>query len=131
MKTRSIQNTNLTYEILDTSCNNINPEINSLLNNDDFFSDFHEDFENVDQDNIFAQQLEHFDNFNVKILQHFACYYKLPKYRIKKDLLIQKIIDFENNPENAEIVYKRKNMWNCLNELQNDDYFSKFILFTS
>jgi hypothetical protein len=122
---------NLTYEIIDTTCNSNNPEIDSLLNNDDFFCDYQEDTTLFGPDNLLAMELDYFENYNMKTLQHFASYYKFPKSRIKKELLIHNIVEFENNPENAEIVYNRKKMWDYLNELKNDDYFSKFILFTS
>jgi len=134
MTTLSESTKNLSYEIVDTTCNSNDPEIGILLNNDDFFSEFSEfpeDFENVDQDNLLAMEIEYFKNCNMKTLQHFASYYKLPKSKIKKELLIYNIIDFENNPENAEIVYNRKRLWDYLTELNNDEYFSKFILLTT
>jgi hypothetical protein len=130
MNTRSESNTNLSYEILDDSRSSKDPEIDSLLNDDDFFCDFQEDTALFGPDNLLAQELDYFENYNMKILQHFASYYKLPKSKIKKELLIHNIIEFENNPENAEIVYNRKRMWNYLTELNDDDYFSKFIVFT-
>jgi len=131
MITRSEPNKNLSYEIIDTTHNSNDPEIDNLLQDDDFFCDFQEDFENVDQDNLLAMEIDYFENCTMKTLQHFASYYNLPKSRIKKELLIYIIVEFENNPENAEIVYNRKRMWNYLTELKNDEYFSKFILFTT
>ena len=133
MTTRSESNKNLSYEILDTTynSNSNDPEIDSLLKNDEFFCDFQEDHTLFGSDNLLAMEIDYFENCTMKTLQHFASYYKLPKSKIKKEILILNIIEFENNPENAEIVYNRKRMWDYLTELKNDEYFSKFILFTT
>jgi len=63
------------------------------------------------------------------MLQHIANYYKIPKTKLKKEELIQLIIQFENQDENSEEVYNRKRLWHYINELKNDSYFSKFVLF--
>ena len=46
-----------------------------------------------------------------------------------KSELIQDIILYENNPDNYEVVEKRKLMWYFLNELTNDRYFKKYIIY--
>ena len=40
-------------------------EIDSLINNESFFSDFKEEFEYFDYDNIMAQQIDYNQNYNV------------------------------------------------------------------
>ena len=62
-------------------------------------------------------------------LNHIANYYNLSKRKLKKDQLIDSIVQFENNPENSVIVYNRKKFWHYLTELKNDSYFGKFVIF--
>ena len=104
-------------------------EIDSLINNESFFSDFKEEFEYFDYDNIMAQQIDYNQNYNVNKLNHIANYYNLSKRKLKKDQLIDSIVQFENNPENSVIVYNRKRLWHYLTELKNDSYFGKFVIF--
>lgn len=120
---------NLTYEIHDTIENvGYNTEIDSIINNDDFFSDFQEEYDIFDEDNLLSLQIDYCENYTIKLLQQIAGYYKLKKTKIKKEHLIQLIIEFEINPENSVIVYNRKRLWHYFNELKSDEYFSKYIL---
>src|SRR6056300_144455 len=125
------QENNLKYEIKENINNNEMNDVDSILNNENFFhdKDFHEEFQFFDQDNIMAQHIDYFENYTVKMLQHIANYYKIPKSKLKKEELIQLIIQFENQEENSEIVYNRKKMLHYMNELKNDSYFSKFLIF--
>ena len=127
----SKQENNLKYEIKENINNNEMNDVDSILNNENFFhdKDFHEEFQFFDQDNIMAQHIDYFENYTVKMLQHIANYYKIPKTKLKKEELIQLIIQFENQDENSEEVYNRKRLWHYINELKNDSYFSKFVLF--
>ena len=76
-----------------------------------------------------AKQIDYLENYNVKMLHHIANYYKIPKKKLKKEQLIQLIIEFENDTNNDIMVYNRKKMWHYMNELKNDTYFSKFVIF--
>jgi len=127
----SKQENNLKYEIKENINNNEMNDVDSILNNENFFhdKDFHEEFQFFDEDNIMAQHIDYFENYTVKMLQHIANYYKIPKTKLKKEELIQLIIQFENQDENSEEVYNRKRLWHYINELKNDSYFSKFVLF--
>ena len=69
-------------------------EIDSLINNESFFSDFKEEFEYFDYDNIMAQQIDYNQNYNVNKLNHIANYYNLSKRKLKKDQLIDSIVQF-------------------------------------
>jgi hypothetical protein len=120
---------NLTYEIHDTIKNmDYNTEIDSIINNDNFFSDFQEEYDFFDEDNLLSQHIDYYENYTIKLLHQIAGYYKIKKNKIKKRLLVQLIIEFENNPENSVTVYNRKRLWHYLNELKEDEYFSKYIL---
>ena len=120
----------LQYEIQEnkTKAHENKEEIDGLINNDSFFYDFKEDFEYLDSDNIMAQQLDYNQNYNINKLHHIVNYYNLPKRKLKKDELIDSIIQFENAPDNSAIVYERKRLWHYLNELKNDSYFGKKIV---
>lgn len=138
---------NLTYELYDKHengiTNNETSHIHDILNNDDYFPDddyissgFQLPNENanssVDEmhdDEISAQYVDYFENYTMKLLHHIANYYNIPKNKIKKDKLITLIIDYENNPENSVNVYNRKRYWHYIQELQQDNYFGKFIVF--
>ena len=104
-------------------------EIDSLINNESFFSDFEQEFEYFDSDNVMAQQMDYNQNYNINKLHHIINYYNLPKRKLKKEELIDSIVQFENAPENSTIVYNRKRLWHYLNELKNDSYFGKFVIF--
>jgi hypothetical protein len=120
---------NLTYEIHDTIENmDYNTEIDSIINNDNFFSDFQEEYNFFEEDNLLSQGIDYSENYTIKMLQQIAGYYKIKKNKIKKEVLVQLIIKFENNPENSVTVYNRKRLWHYLNELKDDEYFSKYIL---
>jgi hypothetical protein len=106
-------------------------EVDNILNNDCFFSDFKEHAEWFDDttDNLMSQHIDYFENYNLKQLHHILNYYNIPKRRLKKDELIELIIQFENNSDNSLIVYNRKRFWHYLQELITDSYFGKFIDF--
>ena len=144
MSIKYTNTSNLTYELHDKSVNiipnNESPNIHDILDDDDYFSDediagFHlpsSDINYVDDildDDISAQHVDYSENYTVKMLSHIANYYDIPKKKIKKDELISLIVDYENNPENSIQVYNRKRCWHYIQELQEDSYFGKFIVF--
>tara|TARA_B100001059_G_scaffold89122_1_gene87656 strand:+ start:318 stop:698 length:381 start_codon:yes stop_codon:yes gene_type:complete len=104
-------------------------EIDILLNNDNFFYENTDNNNYLETDHIISQQIDYSQNYNIKKLTHIAKYYNLNIKKNKKEEIIDNIIQFENNPENSIIVYNRKRLWYYLNELKNDNYFSKFIIF--
>ena len=74
-------------------------------------------------------EYEYSKNYNVKSLSQIMDYYELSKKNMRKDEMIQIIVLFEVDPKNLQIVNRRYHMWNYMNELKQDRYFSKFILF--
>jgi len=123
----------LNYEIHEQSDESSNifhkQEIDILLNNDNFFYENTDNNNYLETDNIISQQIDYNQNYNIKKLTHIAKYYNLNIKKNKKEEIIDNIIQFENNPENSIVVYNRKRLWHYLNELKNDNYFSKFIIF--
>lgn len=69
-------------------------------------------------------------NFTIKQLQIICDYYDLSKSErgTKKDELITSIVLFENEPENIDIVIKRKEMWYYMDELKNDPKMKKYVI---
>jgi len=115
-------------------------EIDKMMLNECFFSEldlddeddgFHNNMNDElnDDDNLIAQHVDYFENYTLKMLHHIANYYEIPKRRLKKEELIELIIQFENESENSLNVYNRKRCWYYIHELQNDTYFGKFISF--
>jgi len=125
-------NSVINYEITDISpivVGNEKNEIDNLLNDNSFFNDFKLEFDSFDDDNMMAQHIDYFENYNVKQLHHISNYYQIPKRKMKKEELIEVIIQFENDENNMNIVYNRKRLWHYLMELKEDTYFSKFVIF--
>ena len=123
----------LHYELKETIYNNDDNsdknDIDMMMNNESFFSDFKDEYDYFDNDNLIAQHVDYYENYNIKMLRHIATYYNILKRKLKKNVLIDEIIKFENDPNNSVIVYNRKRYWYYMNELKNDSYFSKFIIF--
>jgi hypothetical protein len=136
---------NLTYELQDKYVNRSNNEttqIHAILDDDDYFPDedcdefgFHLPNNTTDctskilDDDVSAQHVDYSENYTVKMLSHIANYYDIPKKKTRKDELISMIVDYENNPEKSIQVYNRKRCWHYIQELQEDSYFGKFIIF--
>ena len=117
---------NLKYEIKESTILENQNDIDSMMNNENFFSDmdeFNDEFLFFEEDNLIAQQIDYSENYTLKMLTQIASYYKITKKKVKKEQLIELILSFENDPENSEKVYNRKRMWHYLNELKNDSYF--------
>ena len=72
-------------------------------------------------------------NYKIKDLYLICDYYNILKEvkqnKYNKEQIINIIVAFENDVNNYEIVYKRMNMWFYINELKNDKFMKKFILF--
>ena len=71
-------------------------------------------------------------NYNVKQLMQICDYYGLLREvknnKLKKQEMIVLIVDFEEDIENVLVVYKRKQLWYFINELKNDKFMKKYIL---
>jgi hypothetical protein len=116
--------------------NNFNESFNHIIDYDSIKNDLNNDLSyNYSIDNYITEldkysilYDDYFNNFTVKYLRIIADFYKLKKPKTKH-LLIDSIINFEINPNNFSIVNRKNNMFSCINQLSNDSFFSKFILF--
>ena len=87
---------------------------------------------NNDEDVIFVEMKNYDLNYTLKQLLLICEYYNILKgvriNKLKKQDVIEQIIMFENDMENYEIVAKRKQLWYFINELKEDKFMKKFVI---
>jgi hypothetical protein len=87
---------------------------------------------NLQEDFLFAEMNNYADNYTVKQLMHICDYYGISKevkaFKCKKQEIVNFLLVFENTDNNFEVVMKRKQLWYYINELKNDKFMKKFIL---
>lgn len=93
---------------------------------------FLNEIDDEDINNNFQYVLYYHTNFTIKELLIICDYYGIAKElktnKCKKDIIVQVLVDFESNYQNQEIVSKRKNLWFYINELKNDKFMKKYLL---
>jgi hypothetical protein len=96
-----------------------------------------EDIENseleLELENIKVSQIVDYQmNYTIKQLILICDYYgmlKQVKYnKCNKDEIVFLLVDFENDVNNEDIVSTRKNMWFYMNELKNNKFMKKYVL---
>tara|TARA_Y100000992_G_C21231867_1_gene475919 strand:- start:467 stop:826 length:360 start_codon:yes stop_codon:yes gene_type:complete len=117
---------NISYSVIEV-CDSSNNEIIDIkeLSNNIMISNNNDD-EKANE--LVALEIFYTENYTVKELQKIAGYYNIPIRKLKKDQLVNKIIDFEMNDENTEIVSRRKLLNFYYEELKGDHYFSTFVI---
>lgn len=89
-------------------------------------------FNPQNMDSLFHEVVNYNINYTVKQLLQICEYYNILKEvkisKCKKEEIIDTIILFESNPENYNIVFRRKQLWFYIYELKNDKYMKNFIL---
>ncbi len=80
-------------------------------------------------DDYMANEIYYSTNYTRKEMDHIADYYEISKRKKRKDELIQDIVLYEQDPENIEIVYRRKRLWAYMKEIKGDKYLRKFLIF--
>ena len=114
-------------DILDTnySENSNNFDINELLLQI-------EDQQLYNNEMALPQIINYNENFTVKELLVICEYYgflkEIKTNKCNKEEIIEILVNFENDPINNEIVFKRQNLWFYINELKNDKFMKKFVL---
>ena len=92
------------------------------------------DSENTDNENnvidneLYAMELNYKLNYTTKYLGHIIDYYGISKTKLNKDGIIRKIVEFELDLNNIAIVERRKYLFENMEELKNDSFFKKFII---
>ncbi len=123
---------NISYKIYENNNEDNLNSVNSDNNNDINFDDLINDIRNsICNDHKLALETDYNTNYNVKQLKQIIAYYKiqLDKRNLKKNDLINKIIIFELDNDNKNIVNRRKQLWFYMKQLKEDDNLNKFILF--
>jgi hypothetical protein len=86
----------------------------------------------LDYDLMIPQMINYNENFTVKDLLMICDYYGFAKdvkaNKFNKEQIIDFLVSFETDTNNSDIVFKRQNMWFYMNELKNDKFMKKFVL---
>ena len=89
-------------------------------------------YNHISETETIAKLIDYNLNYNIKQLLLICEYYGLLKEiktnKMKKLEIIYFLLDFEENIDNAIIVYKRKQLWYFMSELKNDKFMKKFVL---
>jgi len=80
-------------------------------------------------DDYMANEINYSTNYTRKELDRIADYYEISKRKKRKDDIIQDIVIFEQDPENIELVFRRKKLWSYMAEIKDDKYLRKFLIF--
>ena len=64
----------------------------------------------------------------MQICDYYGLLREVKNNKLKKQEMIVLIVDFEEDIENVLVVYKRKQLWYFINELKNDKFMKKYIL---
>ena len=115
---------------------------NHISNNNIFFNIESCDLENYcclenynlenTEDERLSQIVNYTLNYTVKDLIKICEYYKTDKFiksnKYNKEAIIHHIVAFEFDLSNKELVDRRKMLWICINELKNDKYMKKYVI---
>ena len=108
----------------DFDINNVLQEIesNEIYDND---LNLHEDLK-------LPQLINYQENFTIKELLLICEYYgfakELKTKKYNKEEIVYFLVEYELDPLNSDIVYRRQNMWFYMNELKNDKFMKKYLL---
>lgn len=126
MSNSDSENIFFSLEDNDNDNNNVNEiDLNLIYNEIENY-----DLENNDTFDMLYYQYKL--NYTVKELLLICEYYGISKElksnKCNKEIIVQFIIDFESNPINDQIVLKRQKMWDYINELKNDKFMKKYVI---
>ena len=83
---------------------------------------------NFNMDEYIALEIDYNENYKKKELERIADYYEISKRKKRKQKLIEDIVIFEKDESNKEITERRKLLWYYMEEINNDNYLSKFLI---
>ena len=107
-------------------------ESTNLEENDSSF-DMTTFLQQIENDDLMIPNIIHYhENFTIKELLLICDYYGISKElktnKCKKDIIVEVLTNFESKFENIDIVSKRKTLWFYINELKNDKFMKKYLL---
>ena len=78
------------------------------------------------------QMINYRENYTLKELLIICEYYgfakELKNNKYNKEQIVDYLVSFESDINNSDIVFKRQNMWFYINQLKNDKFMKKFVL---
>jgi hypothetical protein len=81
---------------------------------------------------VVSKMINYQENHTVKELLIICDYYGLSKelkqHKCNKDQIIEILVSFESDTNNSDIIFKRQNLWFYMNELKNDKFMKKYLL---
>ena len=83
---------------------------------------------NFNMDEYIALEIDYNENYKKKELERITDYYEISKRKKRKQKLIEDIVIFEKDESNKEITERRKLLWYYMEEINNDNYLSKFLI---
>ena len=86
-----------------------------------------EEEEDKDDEATELDQLSLFDK-SAKQLAIICEYYGLLKSKLKKQEMIEKILQFENNSLNKKVMTRRYKIWDVMDKLKQDKIMKKYII---
>jgi hypothetical protein len=108
---------------------------NTVINIDDYLQEINDEINAEaynDDDLVIPKIINYNENFTVKELLLICEYYGISKElksnKCNKEVIINFLVDFESNCMNTQIVLKRQRMWLYINELKNDKFMKKYVL---
>lgn len=116
-----------TYEINEIS-NKSDPTDLSELKNEVFDVNNHTDKSSDWSTDYLKLQLHYNDNFTVKDLHKICDFYEIDKRKKRKDEIVGDIVLYELDSNNTVIVHNRKRLWFYIEELKNDKFFKKYVI---
>lgn len=125
-------NANLTYEIKELKENSTDVDLSEVIDQLEINTSPEEGSTSsgdMVMDNYIALELYYQENFTLKDLHKICDYYEISRRKLRKDEIVQEIVLYECDPNNSEMVQKRKLLWFYVSELKNDKYFKKFVIF--
>ena len=117
----------LTYEINEisdtsdpTDLSDLKNQVFEVENTTNFFDDW--------STNYLKLQLHYNDNFTVKDLHKICDFYEIDKRKKRKDEIVEDIVLYELDENNLMNVQNRKRLWFYVQELKNDKFFKKYVM---
>jgi hypothetical protein len=99
------------------------------LNIEEFMAEIENE---LDDELTIPKMINYNENFTVKELLLICDYYgfskELKTNKCNKEQIIEILVSFESDLNNSNIVFKRQNMWFYMNELKNDKFMKKYVL---
>lgn len=117
----------LTYEINEISDSSAPTDL-SELKNQVFEVENTTNFSDDWSTNYLKLQLHYNDNFTVKDLHKICDFYELDKRKKRKDEIVEDIVLYELDENNLMNVQNRKRLWFYVQELKNDKFFKKYVM---